>query len=240
VLIVPRTTWDHLEQKLAAEWEPGEHVTLIGPTGSGKTHMALTLAELCRYVLVIATKRQDPLVSQLRSHGYHVTAHLDEIAYAEDQPTMTRVVYWPRQPDKLAPVERLRLQATQVRHAIDFADKRGKWAVVIDETMWLVRNLRLERELEGLWFQGRSQGVSVIACSQRPAWVPRLAYSQATYLFIWQSSDKSDLESLRDIGAGFPREVIEENVRTLSWDDHEALFVDTKRRELARVVAPPR
>lgn len=202
--------------------------------------MALTLAELCRYVLVIATKRQDPLVSQLAAHGYHVTGRLEEIAYAEDQPVQPRVVFWPRQSDKLDAARRQAMQARQVREAIDFADKRGRWAVVIDETMWLVRNLRLERELEGLWYQGRTQGVSVIACSQRPSWVPRLAYSMATYLFIWQSSDKTDLESLRDIAAGFPREIIEENVRTLSWSDHEALFVDTKRRELCRVVAPPR
>lgn len=233
-------SWGKLESKLAREWKPGEHVTLIGPAGSGKTHMALTLAELCRYVLVLATKRQDPLVESLSRDGYYVTGRLRDIAYAEDQPVQSRVVFWPRQSDRLTMPQRLHVQAGQIREAIDFADKRGKWAIVIDETMWLVRNLRLERELEGLWFQGRTQGVSVIANSQRPAWVPRLAYSQATYLFIWQSSDKSDLEALRDIGAGFPREVIEENVRTLSWEDHEALFVDCKRRELARVVAPPR
>lgn len=207
--------------------------------------MALTLAELCDHVLVIATKRRDPLVSRLRADGYLVTSELSEILYTNErgrgpEPVQPRVVFWPRQPAKLSMRERLAVQASQIRRAIDYADQTGGWAVVVDETMWLTRNLQLEKELESLWFQGRTQGVSVIANSQRPAWVPRLAYSQATYLFIWQSSDKDDLDRLREIAAGLPRDVIEENVRSLNWHEHEALFVDTKRRELARVVAPPR
>jgi hypothetical protein len=202
--------------------------------------MALTLAELCQYVMVLATKRNDPLVQQLRADGYLITGRLEDIVYGEDGPVHKRVVYWPTYPEKTSTQVRLKLLADDFRRALDYADRIGGWAVVMDETMFLYRNLKLERELEMLWFQGRTQGVSIIANAQRPAFVPRLAYSQATYLFIWQTGDKDDLERLRDISAGIPREEIEENVKMLDWQSHEALFVDTRRREFARVIAPPR
>src|SRR5215831_13430605 len=61
----PFVSWDILEPKLKREWKPGDHVTLIGPTGSGKTHMGLALAKICKYSLIIATKRRDPLLESL-------------------------------------------------------------------------------------------------------------------------------------------------------------------------------
>jgi hypothetical protein len=202
--------------------------------------MALTLAELCEYVMVLATKRNDPLVAQLRADGYLITGRLEDIVYTENGPVHKNVVYWPTYPPKTTTQERIRLLQADFRRALDYADRIGGWAVVMDETMFLYRNLKLERELEMLWYQGRTQGVSVIANAQRPAFVPRLAYSQATYLFIWQTGDKDDLERLRDISAGIPREQLEENVKMLSWKEHEALFIDTRNKEFARVIAPAR
>src|SRR5438477_7871329 len=61
----PFVPWEKLEAKLKREWKPGDHVTLIGPTGSGKTHLGLALAKICKYSLVIATKRRDPLLESL-------------------------------------------------------------------------------------------------------------------------------------------------------------------------------
>ena len=142
----PRIPWPVLERKLTDEWLPGEHVTLIGPTGAGKTHMALTLAELCQYVMVLATKRSDPLVTQLKADGYLITGRLEDIVYGEDGPVHKRVVYWPVYPAKTTTQERLKLLAGDFRRALDYADRIGGWAVVMDETMFLYRNLKLERE----------------------------------------------------------------------------------------------
>lgn len=231
-------SWESLKAKLIAEWTPGEHVTLIGPTGSGKTHMGLALAELCKYVLIIATKRRDPLLESL-AHRHLVTTDMGDILWTENGiPVNRRVMYWPQFPQNITSTERLKRQATMIRYALDWAEKTGNWAILLDELMWVSRNLRLERELEAIWFQGRTQGVSLIGAAQRPTHVPRLAYSQATYFFIWQTADKNDLERLRDISAGFPRGMIEESVIHLDWDAHECLFIDTKRREIARVIGP--
>lgn len=234
----PEIPWNKLERKLIREWKPGEHVTLIGPTGSGKTHMGLALARICKYALVIATKRRDPLLESL-AHKHLVTSDVSEITWTpEGIPVHRKVLYWPKFPENISSKERLVRQAVMIRKALDWAEKTGNWAILLDELMWVSRNLRLERELEAVWFQGRTQGVSLIGAAQRPTHVPRLAYSQATYFFLWQTADKSDLERLRDISAGFPRGMIENAVLHLDWDAHECLFVDTKRREMARVIGP--
>jgi hypothetical protein len=237
----PFVAWDLLEPKLKKEWKPGDHVTLIGPTGSGKTHLALALAKICKFSLVIATKRKDPLLDTLIKKHLVIAdlAQMSEMAKTEDGiPIHRRVMFWPQFSDKVTQSERLEKQREMVSYVLDWAEKTGNWAIVLDELMWVSRNLKLERELEAVWFQGRTQGVSLIGAAQRPTHVPRLAYSQATYFFIWQTGDRADMERLRDISAGFPRRMIENSVMKLDWNAHECLFVDTKKREICRTIGP--
>src|SRR5665811_2389635 len=59
----PRVPWSTLQSELARNWKQGQHITIAAPAGHGKTHLALALAELSRFVLVLATKRRDPLVA---------------------------------------------------------------------------------------------------------------------------------------------------------------------------------
>ena len=222
-------------------------MTLIGPTRSGKTHMALTLAEMCRHILVLATKRSDPLVAELSRKGYLVTGDLSQILWTErendrgaTQPVHRKVVYWPQFPERMSSSQRLDAQTALFARAIDWAEKTGGWAVLVDETMWMADRLRLGKELDSLWYQGRTQGISVIACAQRPSRVPRLAFSQADYLFLAKFADKRDIETLRDISSSIPKELIDDTIRGLSKDAHEFLFIDTVHDQLAVTVAPPR
>src|SRR4051812_38891324 len=77
----PKVSWESLRSKLAAEWASGECVTIIGPRGSGKTHICLHLADLSPYVLFLATKRTDPLISALQEEGYLVTGRLEDVLW---------------------------------------------------------------------------------------------------------------------------------------------------------------
>lgn len=242
---MPRVPWPTIQAQLAADWKPGGHVTLVGPTRSGKTTIALHLAEMCPFILVLATKRQDPLVSDLRAHGYIVTGNLEDILWTYDErrrpvPVHPRIVYWPQTPPKLSADRRKAILAPKFRQAMAWADETGGWCVVVDETMYLADKLRLIDDLDELWFQGRTQKVSVIANAQRPAHVPRLAFSSADYLFIAQTNDKQDVERLREISAGIPKDVLEQAVQQLDFNAHEFLFIDSRAKGLARVIAPAR
>lgn len=216
---------------------------MIGPTGSGKTHAALVLASLSRHTLVVATKRRDPLLRELLESGYLRAQDLGrDVLWAGNEPIPAhkRIIFWPAPPEKLNAKARVAAQARAIRTALDWADRTGGWTVVIDELMWVSRNLGLERELESLYFQARTQGVSVVGAAQRPRQVPLLALNQSTYLLLWHTSDKQDLERLRELSAGFPRGLIEGAVQALDWNRHEALYIDARRRELARVILPAR
>lgn len=240
-LVVPEIPWRDLFAHLRETWKPGEHVTLIGPNGAGKTHVALQLADLCRYVLVLATKRRDPLVSELRGRGYVQVNSLEEIPVTAQggQPVHHRVLLWSN-PETRDERLRRRLQARALANALATAERQGRWAVVVDETMWFVQNLGLSDELDSLWFQARTSKVSVIACAQRPTKIPRMMVSQATHVFLWHVSDRRDLEPLRELGGVVSRELIEENVAQLDWHRHEFLYFNAHSGFVARSVADAR
>lgn len=244
---MPQVPWPQLERHLRSSWQPGQHATLLGPTGAGKSHVALTLGEMCRHVVVLATKRRDELVQQLSSRGYVLVDDMDDIPVAEvhtDQgtrrvPVHTRVLVWSN-PALRDERRRQAVQTVQLRNTLSAAERQGSWAVIIDEAMWLHGNLGLGKEMDALWFGGRSSRVSVIACGQRPVAVPRQMIAQASLLFLWHIGDKRDLESLRDMGGVIPRQVIEDTLPALDYEAHEFLFVQPHTGFVCRSVAPPR
>jgi len=81
--------------------------------------MALELLELCRYRLVLATKRRDPLVAQLRRDGYTITGDLGEVQWDSElkAPVQQKLVYWPSFPESMGAAERLKKQEAMMRRA---------------------------------------------------------------------------------------------------------------------------
>jgi len=231
--------WSKLEQQLDRTWKPGQHVTLIGKTGSGKTHLALALADLRPYTIIAATKRRDPLI-QSAGASYKVVASMKEIPRTENgRPVFRKVIVWPGMTEANEKI-RHAMQADSLRDTFATAERQGHWTVLLDETMWAYDMLGLKRELDSVWYQGRSSGVSLVASAQRPTRVPRLMISSASHLFLSYVSDKRDLEPLRDIGGVVPREVIESTLPTLDWERHEFLYIGADTGEIARTIAPPR
>jgi hypothetical protein len=236
---VPRVEWTELIGRLRRRFKQGDHVTLLGPTRSGKTTLSIELAELRRYVIFLASKKNDPVISGLRRRGYHVTTNLDELPWTQDGPVYERLVYWPTFKADVPIAERIRLQRPAMRKALDFVDRTGKWALVVDELVWFEKNLRLRAELESIWFQGATEGISLIGSAQRPAWVSRFAYSSASLVAIWQTNDRDDLRRLSDLAAGIDVELVRHTVANLDWNAHEFLLIDTRERTLVRSIAPP-
>lgn len=251
---VPFVEWDEVYTLLQTDrgFLQGDHVAIIGPTGGGKTHIALHLAELRDYILFLACKPQDPLIRELGQKGYFITSKL-EVPYVEDppgskkmRPMHRRVVFWPRlHPDRARklPPERLldaekAVQKPAMKGAIGYVRRNGGWCVIIDEATWVCRDLNLQRDVDSALFQFRTLGASVILCGQRPAWMGRYALSQPTHLFLFQTSNKDDIKALGDI-SGVNHERVISTIGSLDHDSHEVLYVNTRTRELMRTIAPP-
>src|SRR5512142_7809 len=95
----PRVSWAQLHAYLRRNFAQGDHVSILGPTGTGKTHIALELAELRDYSLVIATKPHDPLIEETLRRGYYrvSTEELRKgVDHVDGRPLHRRMVYWPQ------------------------------------------------------------------------------------------------------------------------------------------------
>lgn len=204
--------------KARMNWQQGEHITLVGPTGQGKTTLAMELMPLRTYPVVCATKptgKDDTLLKFRKRDGYKLIT--------EWPPTTidTRLMFWP----KLKVPEDQANQYRQIRLMLRNVFTRGSYAVLLDELRYVTETLGLKSEVELLWQQGRSLGVSVVACAQRPSHVPLLAYDQATHLFFWKDNDKRNVQRMGGLGA-FDSKTIEGIIPHL--ERHEALYLNTR------------
>ncbi len=152
-----------------AKWKQGEHVIIIGDTGSGKTYLESKLLDLRDYTIVIKTKPDD-----IRFPGYRKVKKFAELM---DLRTKRFVL-----DSGFDPVN----QRYQIANSIALAWKQEGWTLAVDETYYWTSVLRLEKQLNMLLTQGRSKKITIVAGMQRPAWISRFALSQATHAFIFR------------------------------------------------------
>lgn len=244
----PRVAWPELYRYLRQNFGQGDHVAIIGPTGTGKTHLALEVAELRSYVLVVACKPQDPLIDETRARGYHVLeTNKLEIPYTDGRPLYPKVVYWPRLPSRDA--ARLRrhqllraekeLQKPLVGGAIGYVRQNGHWCLVIDEGTWVCRDLNLQRDVDSALFQFRTLRASVVVLGQRPSWMGRYVLSQPNHLFLFSTAQADDRKALGEI-SGVDTKLVRDLVGNLDRGRHEFLYIDTRGHRMFRSVAPAR
>lgn len=244
----PFLTWEQLYSYLKQNFGQGDHVAVIGPTGTGKTHIALEVAELRSYVLVVACKPRDPLIDDARKRGYYlIPGNKLEVPYVDGVPHHKRVIYWPRLSDqqrrKLQPHQILSAEKTMQRPAvggaIGYVRQNGSWCLVLDEGTWVCRDLNLQRDVDSALFQFRTLNASVVILGQRPSWMGRYVLNSPTHLFLFHTADTNDRKSLGEI-SGVDTKVVQEIVGRLDRPRHECLYLDTRNHRMFRTIAPPR
>lgn len=244
----PWVSWSELYAYLRREFQQGDHVAVIGPTGSGKTHVALEVAEIRTYTILVALKPKDPLIEDAMRRGYHLNpGNKLEIEYSDGKPLHRRIIYWPRlsrsaqgklPAGALLSAEK-ELQKPAVKGAIGYVRKNGHWAIIIDEGTWVCRDLNLQREVDSALFQFRTLKSSVIILGQRPSWMGRYVLSSPTHLFLFSTNDTNDKKALGEI-SGVNTKLVQELVSQLDFRRHEFLYINTRTRAMFRSVAPPR
>jgi hypothetical protein len=226
---VERVAWDDF---LAAfDWEQGEHVSLIGPTGGGKTTLALQILERRAYVLVLASKPQDATLAGLvKKKGYQRIKRwpppLSRAPFVNGRPAWQRVLLWPTY-RKMSDIP---AQREAFVHALHEAFAQGAWCVFADDLNKLCEQLKLDGALKPYWTDGRSVKLSLVASAQRPAWVPLYLYSQATHLFFWRTTDARDLKTIGGLN-GADDKLVRHIVSRLP--KHDVLYVNTRTGHMA-------
>lgn len=221
----PRIPWDEFIREL--DWKQGEHVALIGPTGSGKTSLLIAILPLRHYVAVVATKPADVTMDYLISHGYE---RFEKWESLPPQRSPRRVI-WPNARD----IDSEERQAQVFRAMYKAVYREGGWALVVDEGYIVSDALGLKREMRQIWNQGRSIGITHIVATQRPRWVPLEMYSESTHLFFWQVSDMRSLDTLGDINGRDSRQAKEIIANLDKW---QVLYVNSRTGNMARTTPP--
>lgn len=214
---IARVAWDDAVRRM--NWRQGEHVTLIGPTGRGKTEATIKLLDQRSYVVFFGTKRKDDTQDRLRRRGYRVIESADELNHEVSH----RFILRP--PFPKAGASELRATHTAAfRDGIMRAFRQTGWTVAMDEARYVCHFLGLSEDAQLLWLQGRSQGNSVICNTQRSRFIPLEAYDQATHLLLWTDPDLSNIARNAEL-AGFNRDSALDAMRTMT--KHDILYINT-------------
>lgn len=199
---MPFIPWCQAGPKLRAAWRPGDHVTILGPNGSGKTVLAREMAEWRLYAMWFVIKTRDPELEKLRRRGWHVTR--DKVPDPEPGKP-ARWVVWPR-------AVGIRATRSAQRRVffdrIDQVHQTGGWTIVADELTYLTDDLGLISDMRTVLRTLRSDNVSALLCAQRPRRIPVEALTESTFVCVFRSADKYDRDRLSELGAAMsPREL---------------------------------
>lgn len=184
-------------------WEPGQHVALVGPTGTGKTTLMVGVLPLRQYVLALDPKGGDSTLSRLLDVGFIPSDWPPdkEVRKAIEEGDPARLIIGSR----LLSTEQLPQLRQQIQLALrDSFNERG-WTVYIDELQIVSdrRFMNLGGSVERNLIAARDRKVSMVMSFQRPANVPRSASEMATWFIVLYTRDRDTVDRIAEM-AGRP------------------------------------
>jgi hypothetical protein len=205
-------------------WRQGDHLTAVGRTRSGKTTLIRELLPRRDFVVMLATKAEDPLYKKFEADGFEMTDHFDPTNIEGPR----KVIFKPglRGTSKADQVD----QREAFREVLSDIYRTGGWTVFADEVRYLSDNLGLRADLEVLWLQGATLGITMVVATQRPVSIPILAFD-ANHLFFFKTGDQKDIVTMTEY-TGINSDLARVTIPRLP--KHEVLYIDTVTDESAR------
>lgn len=229
--------WSEFQAWFAKAWKPGEHIALIGPTGTGKSTLAVGILPLRKYVLAMDPKGGDSTLEALKKAGFRRSmwppSREERKRIKDGHPV--RLIVGPiiKTKDDI-PAQRSVLSA-----ALDGAFDEGGWTVYVDELQIMAdrRMLNLTSSIERNLIAARDRGVSMVCSFQRPAYVPRAASDQSAWMLVSYTRDVDVVNRLAEM-AGRPKAEIRGAVAGL--ERYTFLLFSRNPNEPIRVIRPPK
>lgn len=227
VIFVPFST---LYAYLEKQWRQGEHVSILGATGQGKSYLERAILPIRNGAVCFCDIKGDD--STIRR-----------------MPGFRRIGSWPADVDmgfrlRLAPFEAdgvklMQRQQREFKRCLNDIFTAGKWTVVLDELRIMADapgktshgvGLGLKSEIERLYLYGRSRKITVIGGTQAPRWIPKACYDQPRHLFMFQILDTQ--AQLRFAEVGGRTQLLKKLIPML--EDHEFLYINVPSKVYVR------
>lgn len=210
------------------QWRQGEHVAMIGPTGSGKTNLAFWLLPLHKYITIVATKPRDSSLSAFgKRAGFKIIREWSRMSVTK----YPRRILWPN----AKTVDAAKLQQSVFDKAFRHIYVEGGWTLYIDELYFVCAVLGFTPMIKVYLLQARAMDISLVCATQRPAWVPLEVYDQSTHLFFWRDNDERNLKRLSGI-SWISARLIQHTIAHLP--KYHVLYINTRTGDMM-VTRPP-
>jgi hypothetical protein len=112
----------------------------------------------------------------------------------------------------------------------------GGWCLYIDEMWFFIHQLKLEKEIKTFLQQSRSNNISLLLLTQRPAFVPLECYDQSTHLWFGKDTDERNLKRISGI-SWLSSKLVMQTVASLG--QYQWLYINTRTGKMIRTTPPP-
>lgn len=219
-------------RQFASEYQAGQHVTFLGPSGRGKTTLTGELLvatlrrtkELSAVILHGKIKGRDETIIKLSKKGFPITTEAtlsrwEKLKYDMRKPKGQRRLGYIVRPltrpagtdDKESFTERennlLRRVFARAIYRCYHAKKKKPVILVVDEAHQAHVDLRLKKECEGPLMRGRPV-CGEWSLLQRGRFASQHVYDQAEHVFIFYDPVKDNQERYGEIGGVDPKFLI--------------------------------
>ena len=173
---------------------PDKHVLVVGATGTGKSYLAEQYLKGYEYVVKLDTKDETSERTRaglsaweglIEGKDFVIVRNFEEL----DEVETPKIIYVPPYEEQTK---------DNFNRFFDWIFKRENTILWIDELMSIGTVNSYPFSLGRLYQQGRSKGIGIWGCSQRPSGIPSIAPANSSYYFVFNLYLKADRKRMVD------------------------------------------
>ena len=209
------------------DYNPGEHVVIIEPTGGGKTTIAYQmLTQVMRRYPDLSVASFMPKPADASTVRWARALNLRETPSWPPRRKLFQAkpaghVLWPPHRMDLPPAERREEVGRVLRAGLDAQYKRGNSISFVDDAHSAATYMKLNDYIEEMLVNGRAGGAAAWLALQKPSGtinaggITTYAYSSPTHFLFGKDTLEANLKRLSEMGGGIDAARVEAIVRNL-------------------------